>query len=81
DQFSGSTTLVPEKSTTVEAGIAYKKGNFSNRVVIFHRTIRDGIDYDYIRFRYFNFVKQTTVGVEYEATLKLSNALSLRTNF
>ncbi|MFX5472300.1 TonB-dependent receptor, partial [Acinetobacter baumannii] len=30
DQFSGSTTLVPEKSTTVEAGIAYKKGNFSN---------------------------------------------------
>ncbi|MGE6057282.1 hypothetical protein ACQJ2V_28035, partial [Klebsiella variicola subsp. variicola] len=27
------------------------------------------------------FVKQTTVGVEYEATLKLSNALSLRTNF
>lgn len=81
DQFSGSTTLVPEKSTTVEAGIAYKKGNFSNRVVIFHRTIRDGIDYDYVRFRYFNFVKQTTVGVEYEATLKLSNALSLRTNF
>lgn len=81
DQFSGSTTLAPEKSTTIEAGIAYKTGNFSNRVVVFHRTIRDGIDYDYVRFRYFNFVKQTTVGVEYEATLKLSNTLSLRTNF
>ncbi|MBX9733419.1 MAG: TonB-dependent receptor [Chitinophagaceae bacterium] len=81
DQFSGRATLAPEKSTTIEAGIAYKTGNFSNRVVLFHRTIRDGIDYDYIRFRYFNFVKQTTVGVEYEAALKLNDHFSLRTNF
>jgi vitamin B12 transporter len=81
DQFSGRATLAPERSTTIEAGIAYKQKNFSNRIVVFHRTIRDGIDYDYIRFRYFNFVKQTAVGVEYEAALQLNKAFTVRTNF
>lgn len=81
DRSSGRTTLEPEKSTTIETGIAQQYKGFSSRIVVFYRNINSGIDYDYVRFRYFNFVKQTAVGVEYEANAKLAKQLTLRTNF
>lgn len=81
DPFSGSTTLQPEKSTTVELGIANGDQLFSSRLVVFYRTIKNGIDYDYVRNKYYNFIKQTAFGVEYETAAKLNEQLSLRANF
>ncbi|TXT32930.1 MAG: iron complex outermembrane recepter protein [Chitinophagaceae bacterium] len=81
DQFSGRPNLQPEKSTTYEAGIAHTLNGFSSRLVVFYRNINNGIDYDYVRSKYFNFVKQTVIGVEYETSTKLSNNLDFRANF
>jgi len=81
DKFSGKPDLQPEQSTTYETGIAHTLNGFSSRLVVFYRNINNGIDYDYVRSKYFNFVKQTAIGVEYETSTKLSNNLDFRANF
>lgn len=81
DQYSGSKDLEPERSTTIEAGLSNNTNLFTSRLVVFYRTTRNGIDYDYIRSKYFNLIKQSAFGVEYETSATLSNALSIRANF
>lgn len=59
-----------EKSTSVELGVSNTGSMFSSRLVVFYRNINNGIDYDYVRYQYFNFVKQNVLGVEYETNTK-----------
>jgi len=80
DQYSGTINLKPEKSTTVELGISNKTTAIYNRLVWFYRTIQDGIDYDYIGSKYFNFYKQRVLGIEYENKIRLSNHIDFQTN-
>lgn len=81
DKFSGNPNLQPEKSVTYEAGIATMHSGFNSRLVVFYRDINSGIDYDYVRSNYFNFVKQSAIGVEYETSTKLSKQLEFKANF
>jgi vitamin B12 transporter len=81
DPFSGRKDLQPEKSTNIEAGIANANKNFSSRLVLFYRTTNNGIDYDYVRNKYYNFIKQTAFGVEYETSASITKQLSVRANF
>ena len=53
----------------------------STRFVFFYREIENGIDFNYISFRYFNFVKQTIYGLELELTAHPTDKLSLNANY
>ena len=80
DPFSGRKDLQPEKSTTVEAGVSNSYTIFKSRLVVFYRNTANGIDYDYVRGKYYNFIKQTAVGIEYEASTQLSKRFTIQGN-
>jgi len=73
DGSVGQPMLEPERSVTAEAGIQYgaTDGRFNGRLVFFDRTIRSGIDFDYVAYRYFNYNRQHARGLEWEGSLQL----------
>jgi len=81
DQFSGNLDLQPEKSVNYEFGVQQLHEKVSSRVVYFHRNIKNGIDYDYINFKYFNFVKQSVDGFELEIAVKPVKNLNISANY
>lgn len=72
DAFSGNPDLQPEKSTSYEGGVQFLHSKVNARAVYFHRDIKNGIDYDYVNFKYFNFIKQEVDGIELEVRAKIS---------
>jgi len=81
DTYSGNPDLEPEKSVNYELGVQQSHQIISSRVVYFHRDIRNGIDYDYVNFKYFNFVKQRVDGVELELLVRPVKKLSITANY
>ncbi len=81
DVYSGNKDLQPEKSTNYEFGVQQSHEKISSRVVYFHRDIKNGIDYDNVNFKYFNFVKQTVDGLELEVTATLAKHLNITANY
>jgi vitamin B12 transporter len=81
DQYSGNLDLQPEKSTNYELGIQQSHSKVSSRIVYFHRDIKNGIDYDYVNFKYFNFVKQVVDGGELELSVQPVKALNITANY
>lgn len=80
-QLSINQNLDAEKSMNYEAGIGFQKKQFSTRIVYFQRQIDNGIDYNYITFKYFNYVKQTVNGIELELNWSPVKALNLSANY
>lgn len=78
---TGNRNLQPEKSTSYEAGIQKQFKGFTSRIVGFYRYIKNGIDYDYVRYTYFNFQKQKVGGLEYEASAQVAKHLTLTANY
>lgn len=81
DAFSGNTELQPERSTNYEFGVQQTHEKISSRIVYFHRDIKNGIDFDYVNFKYFNFVKQKVDGLELEITARPVKNLDLSANY
>ncbi|HLG40126.1 MAG TPA: TonB-dependent receptor [Chitinophagaceae bacterium] len=81
DVFSGNRDLKPEKSKNYEIGVQENHEKISTRLVYFHRDIKNGIDYNYSTFKYFNFVKQTVDGLEAELFIKPVKQLSITANY
>lgn len=73
-QLSLNSKLNAEKSVNYEAGLSFQQKQFSTRLVYFNRKISNGIDYNYITFNYFNYVKQVVNGLEWELAAKLGKA-------
>ncbi len=73
-QLSLNSKLNAEKSVNHEAGVSFQQKQFSTRLVYFNRNIRNGIDYNYITYSYFNYVKQVVNGLEWELAAKLGKA-------
>jgi vitamin B12 transporter len=63
----GNSTLKPERSKNYEVGLHEQFEKISTRLVYFYRNINDGIDFDNINFKYYNYIKQTVKGIELEA--------------
>jgi vitamin B12 transporter len=80
-QLSINDKLQAEKSVNYEAGIQLQNDKVNTRLVYFNRKINNGIDYNYITFRYFNYVKQVVNGIEWEATVKPVKQVSLTANY
>ncbi len=80
-QLSLNASLQPEQSINYEAGIQLQQKIISTRLVFFSRKIDNGIDYNYITFNYFNYVKQIVNGIEFEATVKPVEHLTITANY
>lgn len=81
DKTSGNPNLEAEQSTNYEIGIQHLHKNSSTRIVYFNRNIDNGIDFNYITYKYFNFVKQRVQGIEIEAALQATEKLRLSANY
>ena len=81
DGFSGNRNLQPEKSVNYEAGVQQHHDRISNRLVFFYRDINNGIDYNNITFKYFNFFKQVGRGIEWEVQVKPADIVTIQANY
>jgi len=80
-QLSINDKLEAEKSVNYEGGISLQQKGVNTRIVVFNRRINNGIDYNYITFKYFNYVKQTVNGVELETTITPVEKLNITANY
>ena len=78
---SGNRDLKPERSNSYEFGVEQKHSKFTNRLVYFYREIKDGLDYDYNTYKYFNFLNQVVRGFEWESTVKPIDKLNINFNY
>ena len=65
-QISYNDQLKAETSFNTELGVSFKKENVFARVVYYNRNIKNGIDYNYIDYNFFNFIQQKVNGIELE---------------
>lgn len=77
----GEQSLRPEESKTIEAGFQQTHSNWQTRVVFFHRKIKNGIDFDYINYKYYNFISQKVKGLEVEATWQPVTGFNISGNY
>lgn len=78
---SGNPDLKAEVAVNYEAGLQHTYKKFSDRLVFFYRTTDNGIDYNSVTFKYFNFVNQKARGIEYEFTLQPVEKVTLSGNY
>ena len=81
DFYAGNLDLKPEEAINVEVGVQYKSARSFFRGVFFSRQITSGIDYNFVDFKYFNFVEQRVNGLELESNLDVTKSLHLNINY
>ena len=81
DPYSGYPNLKPEKSVNYELGVQYTTRIVQTRLVAFYRDIKDGIDYNYSTYAYFNYNTQKSKGIEYEVTIHPTSKLNITGNY
>jgi vitamin B12 transporter len=77
----GDPGLLPEKSNSYEGGIQFNNMVFNTRATWFHRTTRDGIDYNYFTNLYYNYDEEKGNGIEWEGAVKFARIWSLTANY
>lgn len=80
-QLSINDKLEAEKSVNYEAGISLQQQKLQTRLVYFNRRINNGIDYNYITYKYFNYIKQTVNGLEWELSVQPVEKLHVTANY
>ena len=81
DGYAGEKNLKPETSVTSEFSLQFLGiKNTSARVVYFNRQIKNGIDYSYSTYKYFNYASQKDNGIEVETGYSNSK-LNLSINY
>jgi vitamin B12 transporter len=78
---NGNRNLLPETSVTYEVGTQFASKTFNQRLVYFNRRVENGIDFNFITFRYFNFLEQTVQGLEWEGKWQPSKGLQIQGNY
>lgn len=81
DFYAGNLDLKPEEAINVEVGVQYKSARSFFRGVFFSRQITSGIDYNFVDFKYFNFVEQRVNGLELESNLDVTKSFHLNINY
>jgi vitamin B12 transporter len=77
----GNVDLKPERSKEFELGVQQTHAKFRNRIVYFNRDIKDGIDFDYMVYQYFNINRQQVNGLELESFVQPTKALTFSLNY
>ncbi len=65
-QLGYNDQLKAETSFNTELGISFRKDQVFARAVYYNRNIKNGIDYNYIDYNFFNFIQQKVNGLEIE---------------
>ena len=77
----GDPTLQPEKSTSYEGGLQYNDNRLNLRATYFHRDTKNGIDFNYFTYLYYNFGDEKGDGIEWEGKYLFSDVVSLSANY
>jgi vitamin B12 transporter len=77
----GERALKPETSLTWELGVETKSGNNTARLVFFDRRIKNGIDFNYTTYKYYNSVRQDVQGIELETHVSIGPHLTVNANY
>jgi vitamin B12 transporter len=77
----GDPNLLPERSTSDEAGIQFSNTVFNTRATYFYRRTHDGIDYNYFTNLYYNFDEEKGSGIEWEGSVKFARIWSVNANY
>lgn len=80
-QLGYNNQLKAEISINTELGISFKKGDIFARAVYFNRNIKNGIDYNYVDFNFFNFIQQKVNGLEFEIQHPINAQHQLSLNY
>ena len=80
-QLSYNDQLKAETSFNTELGISFRKGPVFARAVYYNRNIKNGIDYNYIDYNFFNFIQQKVNGLEIEIQHPISTQHSFSLNY
>jgi outer membrane cobalamin receptor len=80
-QLSYNENLKPEQSFNTEFGIEYKTNTVFSRAVYYNRTIDNGIDYNYIDYNFFNYIRQKVNGLEVEINWKPNTKNNISLNY
>jgi vitamin B12 transporter len=65
-QLGNGDLLKAETSLNTELGASFRKGQVFARVVYYNRTIQNGIDFNNIGNKYYNYIEQKVNGLEIE---------------
>ena len=80
-QLGYNDQLKAETSFNTELGISFRKGQVFARAVYYNRNIKNGIDYNYIDYNFFNFIQQKVNGLEIEIQHPLNDQHHLSLNY
>ena len=80
-QISYNDQLKAETSINTELGLEYHTQPLYTRAVLFNRAINNGIDYNYIDYNFFNFIKQSVQGLELELTHRINSKHQFNINY
>lgn len=81
DIYAGNLDLKPEEAINAEVGVQYKSAQSFFRGVFFSRQITSGLDYNFVDFKYFNFVEQRVNGLELESNFAVTKSLHFNMNY
>ena len=74
DGVAGVPTLKPETSITSEISVEFiGSKHITAQATLFQRKIKNGIDYDYSTYKYFNYGEQNARGIEMEIGYRNDN--------
>ena len=74
DGIAGVSTLSPETSITSEFSVEFiGSKHITAQATVFQRKIKNGIDYDYSTYKYFNYGEQNARGFEVEVGYRNDN--------
>ena len=77
----GKPDLEPEVSTNYEIGVSQAHDKWQSRLVYFYRNIKDGIDFNNVKFAYVNINKQKVRGLEVETSFQPIQKLTFSANY
>jgi vitamin B12 transporter len=80
-QLSYNDQLKAETSFNTELGISFRKGQVFARAVYYNRNIKNGIDYNYIDYNFFNFIQQKVNGLEIEIQHPINEQHQISLNY
>lgn len=79
--FIGDENLKPEQSTNLEFGFQHATKTTNIRFVGFNRKITNGLDYNNVANKYFNFNEQKVFGIELEGSMNITNKFTVSANY
>jgi len=77
----GNSTLQPETSVNYEGGVQYSNAILNSRATYFHRKTKDGIDFNYFTYLYFNYNEEKAHGIELEEKIQVCKMVSVSANY